>query len=95
MSEDIAHRARIAVTELHMRGRVDDLVGALLDRIEELEAQADEDQLEIIKQRSVADIAEEAIDCKDYGYDPSLSQAQRCVDLVAELGRALAERKLS
>lgn len=88
---DIAHRAAIAITELHMRHRVDDLVGALLDRIEELEARADKDLIEMNRLRQISDIAVDAIHCKNFGSDPSLSEAQRCVNLVSALGWAISE----
>lgn len=88
---ETSHRASIAIARIKADGHIPDTVEALLDRIEELEAEHDEIDLELAQLRHIKEIAAGAIGSKAWGYDATLSEAQRAIEIVVTLAETLAE----
>lgn len=89
----ICHAASIAIAQLKAAGRVSDQVAALLARIEELEAQADETALETARLHNIEDVALTAYHYHMRGYIDSGQDfdVDVMLDHMEALGAALGK----
>lgn len=96
-SSAITHAADMAVAKLKARGPIDDIASALLDRIAELEAEADRQAREMVRLLNIEHAATDAFQYHRMGRtdDPLHDEwwdADTMISRMEDLGRML-ERK--
>ena len=93
MATVIEHAASIAIAKLKTEGRVDDTIGALLEWIEQLEADADDAADEIARLRHIGEVAKAVMAEKPIDYPITLDNAARACELIDDLRFTLMEIK--
>jgi hypothetical protein len=84
---EITHAASIAVAKLKAAGRVEQPVQALLDLIEQMEREADDQQLEMASLRQIASTAQDAVDYHRAGRfgDPFYDEFWDADEMIARM----------